>query len=84
MAQSVLDGHCKYLPNLLAPGLDFSLCQRLARDLEALGSGSSVLGGCGEEGPEGGGMVEWSRHLKHENPSWSPAFNEVAATAGAP
>jgi len=65
--QTLLDGHCKYMPQLLASATDLGLCERLAVDLEHFSS--STQGGHG--------MVEWSRHLKHEDPSWSPAFNEV-------
>jgi len=65
--QAVLDGHCKYLPNLLSASNDYQLSLRLAHDLYH------------ETQVSGKGMVEWSRHLKHENPSWSSAFNEVCA-----
>ena len=75
--QSILDGHCKYMPHLLAGALDFSFCERLASDLErnasAAADGSSA--GCG--------MVEWSRHLKHENPTFSSTFQEAVSRMAA-
>ena len=61
--QAILDGHCKYIPNLLSTTMDLTLCERLAADLER----------CAGEG----GMIEWSRHLKHENPTFSQTFQEV-------
>ena len=61
--QAILDGHCKYVPHLLCGAMDWGIMERLAADLEARAAS--------------GGMVEWSRHLKHEDPTWSPTFNEV-------
>jgi hypothetical protein len=30
-----------------------------------------------EAAVEGGGMVNWSKHLKHENPEFSPTFKRI-------
>eukprot|EP00466_Bigelowiella_natans_P001138 jgi/Bigna1/54764/estExt_Genewise1Plus.C_430001 len=44
---------------------DFSILKRLALDLEQRGTGKE------------GGMINWSKHLKHENPEFSPTFKAV-------
>ena len=63
--QTILEGHCKYVPHLLGGAADWSRIQALARDLDHTASADS------------GGMVCWSKHLKHENPDWSPAFASI-------
>ena len=63
--KTILDGHCKYVPHLLGGAQDFSRIQALASDLDQAASVQS------------GGMIQWSKHLKHENPDWSGAFAAV-------
>jgi hypothetical protein len=55
-------GHAIYLSHCLCAADDFSLLRRLTADLEK---------------NDGGSMIQWSRHLKHENPSFSPTFQEI-------
>ena len=63
--ESVLSGECIYLPEFHCPANDFSLLAGLARDMEA-------------HGAEGGeGMINWSKHLKHENPEFSRTFKKI-------
>ena len=63
--KAILDGHCKYVPGLLCGDKDFKIIEKLAVDLEVSARASN------------GGMIEWSKHLKHENPTFSPAFKMV-------
>ncbi|ELR23921.1 uncharacterized protein ACA1_074880 [Acanthamoeba castellanii str. Neff] len=60
--QSILQGGCIYLPNFFCGAKDFALLQSLSRDLEK---------------DAGEGMINWSKHLKHENPAFSPTFNDI-------
>lgn len=60
--QAAIEGHAIYLPNLLCGKYDYSILRALAADLET--------------GLENG-MVTWSRHLKHEDPDFSPTFKAV-------
>jgi hypothetical protein len=55
-------GHAIYLSHCLCAADDFSLLRRLTADLET---------------NNGASMIQWSRHLKHENPSFSPTFQEI-------
>ena len=71
--QAILDGHCKYLPHLLAGGSDWTICERLANDLEERA----------RAGKTGSSMVEWSKHLKYEDPSFSRTFNEIVGRMAA-
>ena len=64
--ESVLKGEAIYLPNFHCAKRDFSLLAGLAKDMEEH-----------EGATEGGGMVNWSKHLKHENPEFSPTFKRV-------
>ena len=59
-------GHCKYTPGLLAGADDWSRLEALASDLDREASGNGT-----------GDFVQWSRHLKHENPTFSPAFTDI-------
>ncbi len=63
-AEALLSGHCVYLPHFFAGSGDYSALTALATDLE-------------RHTGAGGGMVSWSQHLKHENPSFSEAFRRV-------
>eukprot|EP00242_Pyramimonas_sp_CCMP2087_P007854 CAMPEP_0198224090 /NCGR_PEP_ID=MMETSP1445-20131203/95357_1 /TAXON_ID=36898 /ORGANISM="Pyramimonas sp., Strain CCMP2087" /LENGTH=112 /DNA_ID=CAMNT_0043903139 /DNA_START=203 /DNA_END=537 /DNA_ORIENTATION=- len=60
--QSVMEGEAIYLPNLLCPSEDMALMQSLLIDLSQMG---------------GEGMVDWSKHLKFENPDFSPTFQRI-------
>jgi hypothetical protein len=63
--ESVLSGECIYLPEFHCAANDFALLAGLARDMEA-------------HGAEGGeGMINWSKHLKHENPEFSRTFKKI-------
>lgn len=68
--QSVMEGGCIYLPGFLCDSSDFSLLASLTKDLEAHAAAT--------EGQDGG-MVNWSKHLKHENPDFSPTFRSIVA-----
>jgi len=60
--QHAIEGHCIYLPNFMSPKYNYAILKTLAYELEA---GLS------------NGMVSWSRHLKHEDPTFSPTFKAV-------
>jgi len=63
-----LEGGCVYLPGFLgAPG-DYSVLKALTHDLQHCPAAT-----------EGGGMVNWSQHLKFENPDFSPTFCQLLA-----
>eukprot|EP00760_Papus_ankaliazontas_P012567 PhM_4_TR15393/c0_g1_i1/m.12984 len=92
--QRVLGGNCVYLPHFLEPNKQkqFALLEQLKGDL--LEYADAVERGAQEvpeqqtpdnerytAGPDyTKGMVRWSKHLKHENPSFSSTFNTVIAT----
>ena len=61
---TVLEGQCIYLPHFLCALDDRSIFDGLKADLEKNT----------EEG-----MINWSRHLRHENPDFSPTFQDVLA-----
>ena len=62
--ERVLGGGAIYLPAFFcAPG-DFSALEALTAELEA---------------QPGAGMEAWSKHLKHENPTFSATFNALVA-----
>jgi hypothetical protein len=50
-----------YLPNFFADSSDLSLLSALVEDLKR----------------HHAGMVSWSKHLKHENPDFSPTFLNI-------
>lgn len=64
--ESVLRGEAIYLPNFHCAKRDYALLAGLAKDMEEHESAS-----------EGGGMINWSKHLKHENPEFSETFKRV-------
>lgn len=64
----ILEGHCFYLREFLCERLDFAILQSLTSDIDAKAK---------ESGPEGTGMINWSRHFKYENPDFSPTFQKV-------
>jgi hypothetical protein len=61
--ESVLSGNAIYLPYFHCHAKDFTLLAELARDMELEA--------------ENGGMVNWSKHLKHENPAFSATFQKI-------
>ena len=61
--ESVLSGNAIYLPNFHASARDFSVLANLGMEME--------------HEAERGGMVNWSKHLKHENPDFSETFQKV-------
>ena len=73
--QSVLQGHTIYLPRFFAGARDFGLLRGLATDLaENAAAAATATAGGGGGGGGGAGMISWSQHLKHENPTFSPTF----------
>ena len=50
-----------YLPNWICPNQDFSILKELLDDLEK----------------HNGQMIQWSKHLKLENPQFSKVFNAI-------
>lgn len=58
----VLQGHCIYLPSFFGVNNDYHLMKGLNKDLER---------------NSGTGMVNWSKHLKHENPEFSKCFQFI-------
>jgi len=63
----VLQGNCVYIPHFLCSAADFRLLEFLKQDIERIARHSV-----------GDGMVDWSRHSKHENPSFSETFSLIA------
>eukprot|EP00656_Telonema_subtile_P021882 TRINITY_DN22927_c0_g1_i1.p1 TRINITY_DN22927_c0_g1~~TRINITY_DN22927_c0_g1_i1.p1 ORF type:complete len:280 (+),score=73.81 TRINITY_DN22927_c0_g1_i1:109-948(+) len=59
----VLDGGVFYLPTFFAAGYDFSILQSITDEFTQY--------------QESEGMVDWSQHLKFENPEFSYAFRGV-------
>eukprot|EP00729_Bicosta_minor_P013036 gene13036-32258_t len=60
--QLLVDGHAVYLQEFFGPKADFSLLTSLAHELEQ---------------HAGDGMINWSRHFKHENPDFSDTFKYI-------
>lgn len=68
--QAVMDGNAIYLRHFHCAAKDYGLLCALGREMEAEaarddGSGSSS------------GMVNWSKHLKSENPEFSETFHKI-------
>ena len=61
--QSVLKGDCVYLTKFFCEPTDFSDLSDLTKDLENAASDE--------------GMINWSKHLRHENPDFSPTFQRI-------
>jgi len=74
--EAVLRGEAIYLPHFHCAARDYALLASLAKDLEeheaAPGTDDADAAGAGA-----GGMVNWSKHLKHENPTFSATFQSV-------
>lgn len=64
----MLAGHCICLDGLICKAEDFSLMEALAEELTRAAK---------TRNEDGGGIVSWSKHLKHENPQFSPTFLKV-------
>jgi len=64
-----LEGGCVYLPGFLCAPKDYSVLKALTSDLQ----------NCPATTEGGGGMVNWSQHLKFENPDFSPTFRQLLA-----
>eukprot|EP00026_Physarum_polycephalum_P011606 Phypoly_transcript_11841.p1 GENE.Phypoly_transcript_11841~~Phypoly_transcript_11841.p1 ORF type:complete len:310 (+),score=70.31 Phypoly_transcript_11841:85-1014(+) len=60
--QLLVKGQAIYLPNFFCEKDDFKYLQALSQDLQK---------------NAGEGMINWSQHLKHENPDFSPTFQEI-------
>mmetsp|Transcript_47878 Transcript_47878/g.89175 ORF Transcript_47878/g.89175 Transcript_47878/m.89175 type:complete len:440 (+) Transcript_47878:48-1367(+) len=61
--QSLMEGECIYLPGFFGGGhADLGVMQGLTNDLQNFGRE---------------GMVDWSKHLKFDNPEFSPTFQNV-------
>ena len=82
----MLEGHCIYLPHFFCTGSDLTLLQSLKADLEQYCKERRKINPEEEEDeapgntPKGSvaeGMVNWSKHLKHENPDFSPTFKKI-------
>jgi len=71
---SALSGGCVYLRHFLCEGDDYSIIKSLTQELEEQAVREEEAGGdgCGR-----GGMINWSKHLKYENPDFSPTFQSV-------
>ena len=60
--QMILDGNCIYIPSFFCKQEDYNLLQKLAIEL------------CNNNED---GMIKWSKHLRHDNPTFSKTFNEI-------
>lgn len=58
---NILNNECIYLPNFFAGKNNYDIFLNLAQDLKNYDSG----------------MIIWSKHMKYENPNFSPTFNDV-------
>ena len=79
----VLEGHCIYLPHFYCTMSDYALLAALKKDLEmeSLERRKDEADG-DEEEPKGrgevaDGMINWSKHLRHENPDFSSTFKKI-------
>lgn len=57
----LVKGHAIYLNEFFGGRHDFSILTDLCKDLESRGEG----------------MINWSKHFKHENPDFSPTFQRI-------
>eukprot|EP00933_Yihiella_yeosuensis_P041253 TRINITY_DN35667_c0_g1_i1.p1 TRINITY_DN35667_c0_g1~~TRINITY_DN35667_c0_g1_i1.p1 ORF type:complete len:370 (-),score=77.35 TRINITY_DN35667_c0_g1_i1:127-1236(-) len=70
-------GGCVYLPSFFSSEADDRLFKRLVADLTERAKAAEAdekAGGAGE-----GGLVDWSKHLKLEDPDFSETFRAVEA-----
>ena len=88
--QSVLNGGCVYLPSFFCDSKDFTLLQRLSTELEENAkkesvneentNESDVIDGQNSQNSTDQGkvnIINWSKHLKMENPDFSLTFQEI-------
>jgi hypothetical protein len=59
--QNILNGECIYLPNFFCDKNNYDTLLKLVDELKNNNSG----------------MISWSKHMKYENPDFSPTFNEI-------
>ena len=75
---TLLQGHCIYLPSFFCRSGDFTWLKGLSQDLQENFDRERLLTREGHDTSETSvGMVHWSKHLKHENPLFSEIFNAV-------
>jgi hypothetical protein len=75
---TLLQGHCVYLPSFFCRGSDFTWLQGLTQDLQAnVDRERQLVLEDGDGAASSVGMVNWSKHLKHENPIFSEVFNAI-------
>lgn len=60
--KKILDGGCIYIPNFFCSTSDRTIFNQLKKEIE---SNSECQ------------LVQWSKHFKHENPDFSPMFNNI-------
>ena len=60
--KKILDGNCIYLPNHFCKTDDLTIFNQLQKEIEE---------------NKDYDFVDWSKHKKHENPEFSPTFNDV-------
>ncbi|KNH06567.1 hypothetical protein XU18_2588 [Perkinsela sp. CCAP 1560/4] len=70
---NVLGGNCVYLPHFLCGETEFDLFNALEAELEEYAEMNAHK-------EDKNTMVEWSQHMKHENPEFSVTFQRVIAT----
>lgn len=80
--QSVLNGGCVYLPAFFCEAKDFVLLQRLSTELEENAkkeqTNDNLIDDQGSQNSQGKvNVINWSKHLKMENPDFSPTFQEI-------
>ena len=73
--RDILGGNCVYLPHFIAPDSDYSLYDALESELLDHSQNEADV----DYVP----MVQWSKHMKHENPAFSPTFQRVVETLSA-
>tara|TARA_B100001094_G_scaffold313146_1_gene350575 strand:- start:1208 stop:2059 length:852 start_codon:yes stop_codon:yes gene_type:complete len=59
--QKILNNECIYLSNFFCDKDNYDIFLKLAEDLKNYDSG----------------MIQWSKHMKYENPDFSPTFNQI-------
>lgn len=67
--ESLLAGNAVYLENFICERDNFSLMRTMLQELQE--HAKATLGA------EGAGLVRWSKHFKHESPTFSPTFKAI-------
>lgn len=62
--QEILNGGCTYLPNFFTKTKDLTIFNKLRAELFSANTE----------------VINWSKHQKHENPTFSPTFQEIVTT----